>query len=527
MKKALLALTIVAIFSGHAVAVDMFWDRDDNNIGGSAGTTANGAWDLVTANWNLNSDGSGANTTWVTTNVGVFSAGGDVTGASTITGSATAAGLTIQEGTVEFTGTITLAANPITVESGAVLVQNSSLRLSTTGASVYTLNSGTIRSTNPGAAGSFIDVDSDIVLNGASGLDHTVAGILNIIQATTIISGPGSWAKGGAGVLAIASPATHAGGTIVNAGELRIRTSNDRLPVTGAVTVNSGGILNLNNLSQRIGTLTGTGRVGLGNGTLTLESGSNSTYDGTIEDTANAGAGGSASVGGKLIKAGAGIQTLTGANIYTGVTNINGGTLLANNASGSATGSAGVTVGAAGTLGGTGSVSGAVTVNGTLAPGASIESLGTGAVTFNTGSTFSYEMNTGAPLISAGDLLDATGALSIGTGVTLSLFQLGAGVLPAGQKLTLISYNATWNSGTFAGFADDSWFNFGGNQWIINYDDASPGGNFLPDTAGALAFVTLTAVPEASALLTMGLGFIFTIAAVWVGKRLGVNALKV
>ena len=38
--------------------------------------------------------------------------------------------------------------------------------------------------------------------------------------------------------------------------------------------------------------------------------------------------------------------------------------------------------------------------------------------------------------------------------------------------------------------------------------------------------VTITAVPEASTFLTIGLGGIFAIDTVWMSKRLGVSVLK-
>jgi autotransporter-associated beta strand protein len=528
MKKALLALSLVVCSSNHASA-QLYWDRDDGNPGASTGTTASGTWDLAATNWSANSGGTGANVAWTAGSAAVFSADTDATGTSTVTptGTMSASSITIEEGTIIIgpTGAVNTGAGAINVGPGATLETNSSLRIVTTAGSVYNLNNATLRTTNPGAAGSFIDIDSDISLTGANVLSHVTANILNIIQATTDISGGGSFAKEGDGVLAIASAATHTGGTIVNDGELRIRTTANRLPIAGAVTVNSSGtnngILNLNGVNQQIGSLSGNGRVGLANALLTIDGGTSTTFTGTIEDTANAGAGGSVAVGGRLTKAGTSILTLTGANIYTGVTNINGGTLLANNSTGSATGANAVTVGAAGTLGGTGSVSGSVTVSGTLAPGASIESLGSGALTFNTGSIYSYEINGSAPLASAADLMDSTGSLTINTGVTLSLS--GGGSFPGGTKLTMISYNGTWNGGTFTGYADDSFLAFGGQQYIINYNDVTPGGNFLADTAGALGFVTLTAVPELSSVLGFGLTGLCSAAAVWFGKRRGIS----
>jgi len=109
-----------------------------------------------------------------------------------------------------------------------------------------------------------------------------------------------------------------------------------------------------------------------------------------------------------LGKNGAGTLTLSGANTYTGPTTVSLGTLLVNTP-GSLDSNSNVTVAANATLGGTGAVSGPVAVTGTLAPGASAGTLTTGAVTFQPGSTFAWEIAdwTGATPGAHWDLLSA------------------------------------------------------------------------------------------------------------------------
>jgi autotransporter-associated beta strand protein len=87
-------------------------------------------------------------------------------------------------------------------------------------------------------------------------------------------------------------------------------------------------------VSQQIGSLVGTGSVGLANATLTVGDATSTSFSGTIADTANAGAGGATFTGGKLTKVGAGTLTLTGNNTYTGLTTVTGGTLVAGGVSG-------------------------------------------------------------------------------------------------------------------------------------------------------------------------------------------------
>jgi autotransporter-associated beta strand protein len=313
----------------------LFWDLNGATPGASAGTTASGTWDTTSSNWSTDSTGSLATQTIAATDSAVFSAGTNATGASTIAGTASAVGLTIEEGTVGFTGTITMGAAPITVNSGATLTTNSSLRISTSAGSVYTLNNGTLQTTNGASAGSFIDLDSTITLNGGGTIDYTIANVLNIINPTSIISGTGPLTKTGVGVIALAAPSTYSGATIITGGELRMRTGANRLPVGTAVTVTSPGILNLNDQDQTIASLTGTGNVGTGAKTLTINGSASTTFSGALKNLANAGGGAVTTGNGKLIKSG------SGTIIFNGLNDINGTVTLT---------AGGITVGASGSL---------------------------------------------------------------------------------------------------------------------------------------------------------------------------------
>jgi hypothetical protein len=98
-------------------------------------------------------------------------------------------------------------------------------------------------------------------------------------------------------------------------------------------------------------------------------------------------------------------------NFGVGDTNITSGNLIQ-------AGNLTVTHNGSGTLGGEGTIGGTVNVNGILSPGGSIESLASGALTMNSGSTFVFEAvdntTTGA------DQMAVDGALSL-TDVTLDL----------------------------------------------------------------------------------------------------------
>jgi hypothetical protein len=133
-----------------------------------------------------------------------------------------------------------------------------------------------------------------------------------------------------------------------------------------------------------------------------------------------------------LVQKGLGITTLAGTMTdYTGRISVSAGALLINTTVG---GTAEVTVDG-GTLGGTGSLgTRPVTINagGTLAPGASIESLDTGSVSFTAvGSRFNPEIDLGATL--AADLLNVTGSITLSNS-TLDVALLN---LPTSQTLPL------------------------------------------------------------------------------------------
>ncbi|MBX3435511.1 MAG: autotransporter-associated beta strand repeat-containing protein [Pirellulales bacterium] len=212
----------------------------------------------------------------------------------------------------------------------------------------------------------------------------------------------------------------------------------------------------------------------------------------------------SGGVGAGLTKSGAGDLTLTGANDYSGPTVITSGTLYANNSTGSATGDGSVTINPAGTLAGSGAVSGTVLVNGTLSPGNSIESLSVGALTLAGTSNSILELDSsGVPLAAAADLMNVSGWLTIDAGAKLTLLDVALVSAPfaPGTKFTLFRYDANgWNGETFDGLPDDSVVTVGATMFTLNYNDLAAGVNF-GGGAGGGHYVTLTAVPEASAIL--------------------------
>jgi autotransporter-associated beta strand protein len=220
----------------------------------------------------------------------------------------------------------------------------------------------------------------------------------------------------------------------------------------------------------------------------------------------------------ELMKEGSGTWTLSGVSTISGPTTINNGKLAVN---GSLTSGA-VTVNG-GSLGGTGTLNASVNVlGGTLSPGNSIGTLTIGGnLTLTAGSVdWEFSGGGGSPAQNAAVLgADVTNVqmLTIMSGVSLVGTNLGTIPLAWNTRLTVFGYTSG-APGTFVGMADDTLVSFGGQTWKINYDDMTAGIN------GGVGskFVTLTAVPEASSLLVMGLGSLFALAGVWLGKRCGV-----
>jgi autotransporter-associated beta strand protein len=423
-------------------------------------------------------------------------------------------------------GGITYNAGSIGFENGTALI-SANLQLGVT--------TGTNRNINVG--------------NGADAVDLEITGILSSSAGGNPIT------KTGLGTLFLNNDAnTHSHQFLVDAGTVRVTkladvnnpsslgtgaladfirlgnndtatleyvgttdSSTDRsiqIGTSGATNTGNGAILN-NSATGKL-TFTGTNFNPTVAGitvdrTVTL-GGSNAldnTISGKIQDndTAN---GGTISVA----KQGSGTWILAGNNTYTGATTVTGGVLVVNGSLANTT----TTVGNNATLRGSGSIGGSVTVQsgGTLAAGNSIESLGTGALSFEANSTFAYELQTdlyGTTPGVAGDLTYSTGTLDISAGAILTLTDLATSTaLAIGSKFTLISYFGGWTSTELFTYgsntlADGSTFTLGANDWLFNYDDTSGGLNYNGDQIGASSFVTMTVVPEPNvAALLGGLG---------------------
>ncbi len=194
------------------------------------------------------------------------------------------------------------------------------------------------------------------ILTGNIGLQGGASLTFNQNTAQTLnvsVTGNGSIVQNGSGNLTLANASSYTGGTVVQSGTL-ITGTTDVLPANGSVVVASTGTLDLNNQSQAIGSLGGSGAVLLGSGNLTVTAGASlltptlaamplprraSAAPSTAATAAAAFNGVIQGSGGLIVNGGT--QSLGGVNQYTGATVIgNAGTLALAGAGSIATSSA-------------------------------------------------------------------------------------------------------------------------------------------------------------------------------------------
>jgi autotransporter-associated beta strand protein/T5SS/PEP-CTERM-associated repeat protein len=254
-----------------------------------------------------------------------------------------------------FTDALTLTA---AISGAGSLSKAGAGTLILTGSSTYTggttITGGTLQLGDGGANGSIV---GNVTNNGTFAINRS-----DTFTFGGVISGSGAFQQNGTGTTIFTAANTYTGGTIVNAGTLRLGPGGSLAP-TGALTVNAGGTFDLNSFNQTVGSLAGAGNVTLGAGRLTTGSdNTGTTFSGAISGT------------GGLTKIGAGTLVLTGTNPNGGATAVNGGRLTVNGAIPNST----LTVDGGATLGGIGTIGNAIINNGTLSPGNSI-----GTITVN------------------------------------------------------------------------------------------------------------------------------------------------
>jgi autotransporter-associated beta strand protein len=480
---------------------------------------------------------SGSNSVDILSTIDQANSGSSVTllgnGSATATG-----GLMELGGTNRFTGGITIgesngsqagvlqidAPYAIPNTGNVTIYGNSQLALAATGTygalgqtlvlnGVGTVaNSGAVRVTGPGIAwqGS-TSLGSNTIISVTTSNDFTFSG--------AVTDNGYQLQKQGAGVLILSGNSNNlTGSTDIGNGTVTVNSGSSlgsgALQMAQTSTNNTA--LNLNNATQTIGALsssfaattgTETQVITLNSTALTInQTGATSfglgTNSATTSHTSTITGSGSVTLGASST----GVLTLTGTQTYTGGTQIKAGTLFVDGAINGSTGTVGMT---GGTLGGSGTLGGLVTVSsGVITAGSAAATIG--ELTLQTGlnlsgsGTYAWDLGSSLKDNSNGTAGSDFDQLLL-TGGTLTLggsSELTLGFLGADPD----SVNPFWES-------NHSWT-------IINSTGATAIGNFSAITNGAYSdgafsttangsgVVTLTyqAVPEPSTLAAFALG---------------------
>jgi len=359
----------------------------------------NTAWDTqTTTNW-YNTDGasndvfySGDNVTFSTNSPVNVTSGGVSAGSVTVT-NASATTFTMGGGTVTATGLqvsgggIFVASNSWNIESGTLIVTNSSTvdlygtntfgGVTVTGAGTLILdNFNAVTNTTISVNGGYITLNhnnNDTINSGVGGATITNSGSQTL---TGSLSGSGGFTFDGSGTIVFAANNTQSGGITLQSGTLQLGTNgsvgtfgNNASPVTN----NSSIIVDLTNNSIQ-NTISGTGSISYnsGSGTITLNGTNPNTYS-----------------GGTLITAGSTLALLYGGTNLPGNVTNNGNIQLINSSS-----------------------------KGVVFLGASIGGSGSLTTTTNTGETNGTTVLTGDNTYTGGTYITGGATIQVGNGGT-------------------------------------------------------------------------------------------------------------
>lgn len=319
----------------------------------------------------------------------------------------------------------------------------------------------------------------------ASGAALQIQGGITVGAEALTINGTG---VGGTGALRNVSGLNSYGGLVTLGSSSQINSDAGSLSLTNAGTITGVGTSNLTvggagntSIASVIGT--GSGSLTKNDGGILTLSGAN-TYDGGT--TVNGGTLSITSLGSLAaqrftVESGATLSSTTSLLALTGTSTINGSV----NAGG------GLSLASGATLQGTGTITGATTINGKLfQANTSFDTIkNVGNVTWNDSTSNAWVFELGSS--NASDLLDITGNFLKGTASADGKFTFDFANSTEIGTFTLVD----WSGSTTFASGDFDFINLGGGNI----------GSFAVDVAGSRLNFTVSAVPEPTSMVLVGL----------------------
>ncbi len=283
--------TIQAIASSTRTISNSVFIAKGFTIGNSGSLIFAGGIDLGTNSTKIITNNASTLFTGQLTNIaGLIKAG---SGTLTLSNANSFTGVTeIREGALNIFADQNLSALPLSSSPSNIVLRGGTLQASST----FSLNAnrGIFLQNNGGAI--YVNPTKTLTLLGS-------------------ITGVGGFAKTGAGTLILAGGNNFSGPTIVSDGTLLLNSS-ERIPNTSAVTVSSGSTFDLNDWTETIGSLSGSGLVRIGNGRLIVGTDNSDTFfTGAITGI------------GTIVKVGSGTLRLSNTNGFTGEIIVQGGSV--------------------------------------------------------------------------------------------------------------------------------------------------------------------------------------------------------